>query len=121
MWGIMTVLSTPTDEWFVHDLRGPGATLDDDSVAEFRRSTGGANAKLWWAGAALVALAALLVLASGPAASPPPPAPTAAALVAAPAQEKDAYEADWEAAVEERDPAFVVERRVVPMEPRPHR
>lgn len=112
----MTALSTPTDEWFVHDLRGAAATLDDESVAQFRRSTGGAASRLWWVAAALLGLGAVLMVGWGPGSKPTPEPPSRSAAAVAPSP--DRYQADWEAAVEERDPAFVVERRVVPMEPR---
>lgn len=112
----MTALTTPTDEWFVQDLRGPKATLDDESVVEFRRGAGGAAARFAWIGAGLLLLAVLVLAGSG---TEPEPTRAPAAAPSAAGSDPGGYEADWESAVEEQDPAFVVERRVIPMEPSP--
>lgn len=110
----MAALSTPTDEWFVQDLRGPRVQLDDESVAEFRRVSMPKSVKPWMIAAALFGLG-LTLLVGAFAGSAPEPAPSVAPAVVVAADE---YEADWEAAVEERDPAFTVEKRELPLEPR---
>lgn len=115
----MPAISTPTDEWFVQDLRGPRVLLDEESTAEFRRSPIPKSAKSWLIGAALFGIGLMLSTALFGESSPPPPVAAAAAAPASAAADRDEYEADWEAAVEQRDPAFKVEKRELPLEPRP--